>query len=109
MQKARNDEIEDYTQRFLGLLIPKRAILNGSSASDKGIHTPQKVWASVRVEGTFRHFDSAGRFLALGWSTRTVDVSDAKAWDCEESSGEISEGSWPGPNPTNNNKTSGDR
>jgi len=84
-------EVEDYTQRFLGLFMPKRAMLSYNASSSRyRSNTDAEVIASGHA--VFTHFESFGRIIAKGWRTRTVRMSDARRFQLDPQSGTITLG-----------------
>ncbi len=84
-------EVEDYTQRFLGLFLPKRAMLYYHAFSNRyRSDTDAEVTASGFA--VFNHFESFGRIIAKGWRTRTAHMSDARRFQLDPQSGSITLG-----------------
>lgn len=99
-----DEEIEDYTQRWLGLLAAKRARLTYIASSTRAM-TAHLATVIVTNDAHFRHHSSFARFITLGWYDRTASLVDQGMWECDKNTGVISESALPN-NPTNNNKRS---
>lgn len=81
-------EVEDYTQRFLGLFMPKEAKLSYAASAQRFMSdTAAEVTAAGHA--TFTHFESFARFVAKGWHTRTATMSDARRLELDPQSGSI--------------------
>lgn len=103
INSSQTKEIEDFTQRFVGLIMPARAMLTYEAWSTKWA-TANQAFVKVGVDANFKHFNSWGRLIATGWSYRSAKMTDVGVWDCNQETGAITEGAWNGPNPTNGNK-----
>ncbi len=89
-------EIPDYTQRFLGLVMPARATLSFNTQSGAGQNTRSPAtsdniaWATASLSARFSRPKSLMRFVALGWKTHSVRLNDMAHWEIDPASGSIS-------------------
>lgn len=84
-------EIESYTQRFLGLFMPARAMLSYHAIADKS-RTTSDATVDIAAAARFKRFTSAGRLIATGWAYHNAGMSESKRWELDAESGSITTG-----------------
>jgi len=84
-------EVEAFTQRFLGLIMPARATLSYNATARKS-HSTTDATVDIQANARFRRFTSIGRIIGTGWETHNANMSQTERWQIDPTSGNITTG-----------------